>query len=35
LPAQHSSWHGGAMDAFLTTHLASNGERDGPNTMGY
>jgi phospholipase C len=34
-PAQHASWHGGAMDAFLTTHLSANGLRDGPNTMGY
>jgi phospholipase C len=34
-PALHGCWHGGAMDGFLTTHLSTNGLRDGPNTMGY
>jgi phospholipase C len=32
---QHHAWHGGAMDSFLSVHLAANGLRDGPNTMGY
>jgi phospholipase C len=32
---QHQAWDGGKLDAFLTAHLASNGLRDGPNTMGY
>jgi len=31
----HECWDGGRNDAFLTTHLATNGLRDGPNTMGY
>ena len=32
---QHQSWNGGAMDAFLTTHLAADGDENGPLTMGY
>jgi phospholipase C len=32
---QHKAWHGGKMDRFLSAHLAANGLRDGPNTMGY
>ncbi len=32
---QHRAWNGGRSDAFLTAHLAANGLRDGPNTMGY
>jgi phospholipase C len=33
--ALHECWNGGAMDAFVSTHLQTNGLRDGPNTMGY
>jgi phospholipase C len=33
--ALHECWNGGAMDRFVSTHLQSNGLRDGPNTMGY
>jgi phospholipase C len=33
--AMHECWDGGALDGFLSTHLKLNGERDGPNTMGY
>jgi phospholipase C len=33
--AQHRAWNGGAMDKFLEVHLQENGQRDGPNTMGY
>ena len=33
--ALHKCWDGGAMDKFLSTHLETNGLRDGPNTMGY
>ena len=33
--AQHAAWNGGKMDKFVEVHLASNGQRDGPNTMGY
>ena len=33
--AQHHAWNGGRMDRFLSVHLAENGLRDGPNTMGY
>jgi phospholipase C len=33
--ALHECWNGGAMDRFLSTHLQTNGLRDGPNTMGY
>ena len=32
---QHQMWHNGKMDAFLSVHLAEDGQRDGPNTMGY
>jgi phospholipase C len=31
---QHTSWNNGAMDGFLTAHLAANGN-DGVYTMGY
>jgi phospholipase C len=34
-PAMHECWNGGAMDGFVSTHLKTNGLRDGPNTMGY
>ena len=33
--ALHECWDGGAMDKFVSTHLETNGTRDGPNTMGY
>jgi phospholipase C len=33
--AQHQSWDGGAMDAFLAAHLQADGDRNGPATMGY
>jgi len=32
---QHDSWNGGAMNAFMTAHLASDGDTNGPVTMGY
>jgi phospholipase C len=32
---QHQSWNGGAMDAFVTTHLAADGADNGYLTMGY
>jgi len=32
---QHQSWHGGAMDAFVSAHVAADGPADGPATMGY
>ena len=32
---QHLSWNGGAMDQFVLAHLQSNGDTDGPLTMGY
>ena len=32
---QHKSWNGGRMDAFITAHLAANGTKNGPVTMGY
>jgi phospholipase C len=32
---QHQSWAGGAMDAFVTTHLAADGSTIGSETMGY
>jgi phospholipase C len=32
---QHQSWNNGAMDAFLSTHLAADGDSNGPLTMGY
>jgi phospholipase C len=31
---QHTSWDNGAMDGFVTSHLAANGN-NGPYTMGY
>jgi phospholipase C len=31
----HASWNNGAMDAFMTAHLASDGATNGPVTMGY
>ncbi|MBO0747145.1 MAG: hypothetical protein J2O47_02275, partial [Acidimicrobiaceae bacterium] len=34
-PAQHQSWAGGAMDAFIAAHLAADGTSNGPVTMGY
>ncbi len=33
--AMHECWNGGAMDGWVSTHLQTNGLRDGPNTMGY
>jgi len=32
---QHLSWDGGAMDAFVTAHLAADPPADGVTTMGY
>jgi phospholipase C len=32
---QHRSWNGGAMDRFVTEHLATDGDAAGPLTMGY
>jgi phospholipase C len=32
---QHASWNQGAMDGFLLTHLASDGDSNGSFTMGY
>jgi phospholipase C len=32
---QHDSWNGGAMNAFMTAHLASDGDTNDPVTMGY
>ena len=32
---QHQSWDSGAMDAFITAHLAADGDSNGPVTMGY
>jgi phospholipase C len=32
---QHRSWNGGAMDSFVREHLASDGAKAGPLTMGY
>ena len=32
---QHAAWNHGAMDGWLTTHLASDGEVNGSYTMGY
>jgi len=34
-PTQHHSWNGGAMDKFVTTHMAVDGTENGPVTMGY
>ncbi|NUP47946.1 MAG: phospholipase [Catenulispora sp.] len=33
--AQHQSWNGGAMDSFVSTHVAADGATNGPVTMGY
>ena len=32
---QHQSWNNGAMDSFITAHLAADGATNGPVTMGY
>ena len=32
---QHNSWNNGAMNAFMTAHLAADGDANGPVTMGY
>jgi phospholipase C len=32
---QHRAWHDGAMDQWVTTHIAANGVANGPATMGY
>jgi phospholipase C len=32
---QHASWNQGAMDGWLLTHVASDGESNGSFTMGY
>ena len=32
---QHRSWNDGAMDSFVTAHLAADGASNGPVTMGY
>jgi phospholipase C len=32
---QHASWSNGAMNAFMTAHLSSDGDTNGPVTMGY
>jgi phospholipase C len=32
---QHGSWNGGAMNTFLSTHLAADGTTNGILTMGY
>jgi phospholipase C len=32
---QHNSWNGGAMNSFITSHLATDGDNNGPITMGY
>ena len=32
---QHTSWDGGAMDGFVTSHLAADGDTNGFVTMGY
>jgi len=32
---QHTYWDGGAMDGFVTGHLAADGSGNGPLTMGY
>ena len=33
--SQHLAWNIGAMDRWVTTHIASDGVADGPATMGY
>jgi phospholipase C len=32
---QHASWNNGAMDSFMTSHLNTDGDANGPVTMGY
>ncbi len=32
---QHQSWNDGDMDSFVRTHLAADGNQNGPVTMGY
>jgi phospholipase C len=32
---QHKSWNSGAMNSFMTAHLASDGATNGPVAMGY
>jgi phospholipase C len=32
---QHRAWNGGRMDSWVTEHLASDGQANGPLTMGY
>jgi phospholipase C len=32
---QHQSWNNGALDSFMTAHLAADGDQNGPVTMGY
>ena len=32
---QHDSWNHGAMNSFITSHLATDGDNNGPVTMGY
>jgi phospholipase C len=32
---QHRSWNHGAMDSFVTAHIAADGSQNGPVTMGY
>src|ERR1700727_3344674 len=32
---QHNSWNHGAMNAFITSHLATDGDDNGPVTMRY
>jgi phospholipase C len=32
---QHNSWNGGKLDSFITSHLATDGDTNGPVTMGH
>jgi phospholipase C len=32
---QHHSWNGGKLDSFVTSHLTTDGNENGPVTMGY
>jgi phospholipase C len=34
-PTQHLSWNNGALDGFITAHLAADGTENAPLTMGY
>ena len=34
-PTQHLAWNDGAMNQFVLSHLASDGDQNGPLTMGY